>query len=279
MSKTLKKVRAFVERHSLLNATRGVLVAVSGGPDSVALLDMLVAEIRDLHVAHFDHKLRGSESAKDAEFVQRLAERLGLPVTVGEADVGAAAKAAGRGIEEVARELRYDFLLRAACEAGCDRIATGHTMSDQAETFLMRLARGAGLRGLASMRPVGPAHDFFKDEGGSMEDEQEGGADTIFHPSSSILHPLLIRPLLCITREDVEEYCRERNLEFRTDATNLLGDYTRNRVRRDVLPALRAINPRVVESIARAAEIISSDEDALAPERNKDSRLFGSRSA
>ena len=231
----------------MFGETRGVLVAVSGGPDSVALLDMLVRSLNGprLYVAHFNHKLRARDSAEDAEFVERLAERLGLSVAVCEGDVAAQAKRAGRGIEEVARELRYDFLLRAARERGCDRIATGHTMNDQAETFLMRLARGAGLRGLASMRPVGPAHSFENAEGEELP--------TVF----------LVRPLLGITREEVEEYCRERNLEFRTDATNLTGDYTRNRVRRDILPLLREINPRVVESIARAAEIISSDEDAL----------------
>jgi tRNA(Ile)-lysidine synthase len=117
------------------------------------------------------------------------------------------------------------------------------------------------------------AHAFLKDEGGGMRDEKEEEEENDgasfhpsslrLHPSSLIPHPLLIRPLLCVTREEVEEYCREHNLEFRTDATNLIGDYTRSRVRRDVLPALRAINPRVVESIARAAEIISNDEDAL----------------
>jgi tRNA(Ile)-lysidine synthase len=119
-------------------------------------------------------------------------------------------------------------------------------MTDQAETFLMRLARGAGLRGLAAMRPVRAV--------GSNSDRSL--------PTN--LPTKLIRPLLAITREEVEEYCRERGLEFRTDPTNLTADYTRNRVRREVLPALRAINPRVVESIARAAETVAADQDALA---------------
>jgi tRNA(Ile)-lysidine synthetase-like protein len=309
MSKTLEKVRRFIERHSLLGdpagtGAGGVVVAVSGGPDSVALLDILArVQIADgsraakrghendfptrpspltpgpsiaprLRVAHFDHRLRGRESAEDAEFVRRLAERYGLPITPGEADVRAEALRTGRGIEEVARELRYNFLLRVARETGCARIVTGHTMSDQAETFLMRLVRGAGLRGLASMRPVVLAHDF-----GSDEEEPEGrvsvreapgvGHETnnasvdVSPPPVARPRPLLIRPLLCVTRGEVEDYCREHNLEFRTDATNLNADYMRSRVRRDVLPALRAINPRAVESIARAAEIIASDDDAL----------------
>ncbi|MFP5264895.1 MAG: tRNA lysidine(34) synthetase TilS [Blastocatellia bacterium] len=309
MSKTLEKVRRFIERHSMLgdlNGTGegGVVVAVSGGPDSVALLDILARlQIADggraakaghendfpthpspltpapsvtprLRVAHLDHRLRGRESAEDAEFVRRLAGRYGLPITPGEADVRAEALRTGRGIEEVARELRYNFLLRVARETGCARIVTGHTMSDQAETFLMRLVRGAGLRGLASMRPVVLAHDFGSDEAGpegrmsvretlGAAHETNNASVGVSPPTAARSRPLLIRPLLCVTRDEVEDYCREHSLEFRTDATNLNADYLRSRVRRDVLPALRAINPRAVESIARAAEIIASDDDAL----------------
>ena len=326
----------------MLGGTRGVLIAVSGGADSVALLDMLVRlsfgdrewelgvkeeqrggaveelgttkaplrlcpsasqpvsnthppfPITRLHVAHLDHMLRGGESAADAEFVRALAGRLGIQVTVRSADVRGAAKASGRGIEEMAREIRYDFLLGVANEAGCDRIAVGHTMTDQAETFLMRLIRGAGLRGLAAMRPVSKVPIFRqgkaegrrqKAEGrrrkadnqslpsgsevpGFRQGKAEGGrqeADNESLPSAFCLLPsvLLIRPLLCITREEVDAYCRQRGLEFRTDATNLSLHYTRNRIRNDVLPALRAINPRVAESISRAAENIAGDQDAL----------------
>jgi len=205
--------------------------------------------------------LRGPESAADAEFVRGLAGRLGVQITFRSVDVRGAAKASGRGIEEIAREIRYDFLLAVANEAGCDRIAVGHTMTDQAETFLMRLIRGAGLRGLAAMRPVSevPVFRQAKAEGRRQK------ADNESPPSVLRLLPsvLLIRPLLCITREEVDAYCRRRGLEFRTDATNLSLHYTRNRIRNDVLPALRAINPRVAESISRAAENIAGDHDAL----------------
>ncbi|HST20932.1 MAG TPA: tRNA lysidine(34) synthetase TilS [Blastocatellia bacterium] len=246
MGKIFENVRSFITQHAMLKDARGVVVAVSGGPDSVALLDML-ARLREtasalsnlkLQIAHLDHKLRGRESAEDAEFVRQLAGRLGFSISIEASDVRAEAERSRKGIEEVAREIRYDFLLRVARETDCDRISTGHTMSDQAETFLMRLARGAGLRGLAAMRPVGP----------------------VPIPDASLL---LIRPLLSITREDVEDYCRQRRLAFRIDATNQSSDYTRSRVRSDVLPALRSINPRVVESIARAAQVIRADEDAL----------------
>jgi tRNA(Ile)-lysidine synthetase-like protein len=279
----------------MLKGSRGVVVAVSGGPDSVALLDMLLTVVRGqgsigagcadaprgvreklaadprsptpcsyLHVAHLDHMLRGRDSDADAEFVRALAAKSGLPVTVARVDTRAEAESARRGIEEVARELRYNFLLNTAQQNGCDRIATGHTMTDQAETFLMRLARGAGLRGLAAMRPVSKAHAFkrMKDEGGRMKEEKDSFS-SVLHPSSFILHPLLIRPLLDVTREEVEQFCRERGLEYRIDETNLSPDYTRNRVRNLVLPALGQINRQAVESIARAALIAAEDEDAL----------------
>lgn len=284
----------------MLDGATGIVVAVSGGPDSVALLDMLArlvvgiggrglgvtedestrrrkrhvnshsaslnspqppTPIPRLHVAHLDHKLRSNESDEDAEFVRALADRLGLQITISSVDVRAAAEGSGRGIEETARELRYNFLLRVANENNCDRIAVGHTMTDQAETFLMRLVRGAGVRGLAAMRPVSsvPGLDAEKAEGRRQKAAAEGLLSAFcFLPSV-----LLIRPLLYITREEVEDYCRERSLEFRTDSTNLSLHYTRNRIRSEVLPAIEAINPQVVHSIARAAEHLASDQDVL----------------
>ncbi|MEW6208153.1 MAG: tRNA lysidine(34) synthetase TilS [Acidobacteriota bacterium] len=288
MNKTFEKVLIFIRRHSLLDSSTGVTVAVSGGPDSMALLDMLL-QIRErdsafaslrLHVAHLDHKLR-PESEEDAEFVRAMARRSNLPVTISAIDVRAEVRSARRGLEETAREIRYRFLLDAARQAGCDRIATGHTMNDQTETFLMRLARGTGLRGLAAMRAVIPAHQFSEQtergsggvgewenggvrECGSVGDE-EPSPPYSHTPILPYSHPtvLLIRPLLTITREEVESYCRERGLEFRVDATNTSMDYTRNRVRLSLLPALAEINPRIIEAIARAAELIATEEDAL----------------
>jgi tRNA(Ile)-lysidine synthase len=203
--------------------------------------------------------LRGVESTEDAEFVRALAGRLSLPVTIESQDVRAAAKASRRGIEEVARAVRYRFLLAVARETGCDRIAVGHTMTDQTETFLMRLIRGAGLRGLAAMRPLIPMHDF----GGEQRSGGGEGQGSATPPHLCASAPLLIRPLLCVTREEVEAYCREHRLEFRTDISNESLDYTRNRVRHEVLPALKKINPRVVEAIARATEGIAGDQEVL----------------
>jgi tRNA(Ile)-lysidine synthase len=254
LTQALEKALSCIHRHAMLEPASGVVVAVSGGADSVALLDILLrlrsveefSGIR-LMVAHLDHQLRGEESTEDAEFVRALAHKSGLDFAVKAIDVKAEAKACGRGLEETAREIRYKFLLDTARQSGCDRIATGHTMNDQAETFLMRLARGSALRGLSCMRPFVPAHQFS--------------------PSAPPLPrspaPLLIRPLLLVTRDEVEEHCRAHGLEFQKDATNLNLDYARNRARHRALPALCEINPRAVEAIARAAEIIADEEDAL----------------
>jgi len=256
----------------MIEGATGVLVAVSGGPDSVALLDMLFRlkrrEVEDLdheglkssvyaqakslptlHVAHLDHMLRGEDSTQDAEFVRGYANRLGLRITVSAVNVRQVGMTRLRGIEETARDLRYEFLRKVAQGTGCDRIAVGHTMNDQAETFLMRLIRGTGLRGLAAMRPrsVVPGGE---DASGDLRCVDETA-------------PQLIRPLLCITREEVLEYCEQRCLEYRTDETNSSLEFTRTLVRNQILPALAEINPRIVESISRATENIAGDEDVL----------------
>ena len=275
----------------MIKGARGVLVAVSGGPDSIVLLDVLfrlatgirnkrnevskkqgagsvkpesATECPTLHVAHLNHMLRGQESTEDAVFVKALADRLGLGATVTSIDVRNIASNKRQGIEQTARDVRYEFLLRTALEAGCDRIAVGHTMNDQAETFLMRLIRGAGLRGLSAMRPVGPVPGIEAQIQRHCQGEvppQEPGS--LLTDSRENPFPLLIRPLLCISRDEVLEYCRQRALEYRTDATNSSSDYARTQVRNRILPTLTEINPQIVESISRATENIAGDEDLL----------------
>jgi tRNA(Ile)-lysidine synthase len=275
-----QKVSEFIRRQMMLDDARGVVVAVSGGADSVTLLDILV-RLRDLlneqpqgrelplRVAHLNHLLRGQESDADEEFVCRLAKRLAVELTTESADVYAIARATGKGIEDCARELRYRFFARVADEHGCNRIATGHTMNDQAETFVMRLARGAGLRGLAAMRAVIPAHQFDQREAGFSRPETDKARNGHTESSASPLplgesvSPLLIRPLLCVTRDEVEAYCLERRLEFRRDASNESLRYTRNRVRHETMKALGSLNPKVVERIAQTAELLAGEEQAL----------------
>jgi tRNA(Ile)-lysidine synthase len=215
-----------------------VLVAVSGGPDSVALLSALHAlapELRlDLHVAHLDHGWRGRASARDAEFVRRLATRLGLPVTVGH--LGRAAwEAAGARVpsrEARARELRSEFLLSAAKDLGARRVALGHTRDDQAESLLLRLMRGSGARGLAGIYPV---------------------VDGVF-----------IRPLIELRRRQVIAHLKTRRLRYRIDATNKDQTLSRNRVRRRLLPLLaKEFNPAIVETLAQTADLMREEDDLL----------------
>jgi tRNA(Ile)-lysidine synthase len=234
-------VRDYIRAHEIF--TPGpVVVAVSGGADSTALL-LILAELADelgivIHVAHFDHRTRPKQSAEDADFVAKLANRVGAPIRVGRAEKPTRT-------EDAARIARYEFLRRAAAEIGAAAIATGHTRDDQAETVLLHLARGSGIAGLAGMRPL-----------------REG----------------IARPLLTIGRRETVAVCKTGRIRPRTDPTNRSLKFARNRVRLEVLPELAKINPRVSEAIARladaAAELQSEDEfgvaEALARARDKD---------
>lgn len=212
-----------------------ILCAVSGGADSVAMLHALtkVSEMHDcrwtLHVAHLDHQLR-PESGDDARFVQDLAGELGLTCTVGDADVRLFAAESGRGIEDAAREIRYEFFADLAEQVSASVVTVAHTADDQAETVLHRIARGTGLRGLAGMseqRPIRTA----------------GGVR-------------LIRPMLGFRRCELWEYLQARGHAFREDATN--ADHataTRNRVRHVVLPMLeKELNPAAAQALVQLAE-------------------------
>ena len=234
-------VRDYIRAHQIF--TPGpIVVAVSGGADSTALL-LILAELADelgivIHVAHFDHRTRPKQSAEDADFVAKLANRIGAPIRVGRADQPTKT-------EDAARTARYEFLRRAASEIGATAIATGHTRDDQAETVLLHLTRGSGLAGLAGMRPL-----------------REG----------------IARPLLAVGRKDTVAVCRAARIRPRTDPTNRSLKFARNRVRLEVLPQLAKINPRASEAIARlaaaAAELQTEDDldigDALVRAGDKD---------
>ena len=216
-----------------------LVVAVSGGCDSVALLHIL-KDLRhslgvDLHVASLDHGIRGAQGQGDLDFVRELAGAWGLPHTPGQVDVPRLASAWGMGIETAARRARYDFLAQVALQEACQGVATGHHADDQAETILMNIVRGSGMRGLGGMRPESllPGHPQFK----------------------------LIRPLLAVSRRELETYCREHNLAFRQDETNWDTTYGRNFLRHEVLDKLARLNPAVVSALNRLAESAAVDED------------------
>jgi tRNA(Ile)-lysidine synthase len=211
-----------------------VVAALSGGADSVALTDALIAAGRDqgfaVVVAHLDHGLR-PESVEDARFCEELGARYGVSVRIGRADVRARAARDHGGLEEAARRSRYAFLETVRQETGAMAIAVGHTRDDQAETFLLRLLRGAGTDGLASMRP------------------RSGG---------------ILRPLLAVSRAEVLAHLAARGLSWREDASNRDLSLLRNRVRHELLPYLEArFNPEVRPALARSAELLAEDAAAL----------------
>lgn len=214
-----------------------VLVAVSGGADSLALLHVLRGTDYPLLVASFNHRLR-PEAETDIAHVQQIAASMRLPFVTDSADVAAHAAAEGLSIEESARHLRYRFLFNAARQAGAQAVATGHTADDQAETVLMHFLRGAGINGLKGMtaRSLLPTFD------------------------SQIP---LIRPLLAWTRAQTESYCRERNLPYLTDSTNANTAYLRNRLRHHLLPQLETYNPQIRQTLAKTALALQGDHELL----------------
>jgi len=221
-------------------ANRHVLAAVSGGADSVALLralDRLRKKLNfKLSAAHLDHGLRGEFSSGDARFVERLCRGIGVPLVVESVSVPARVAETGETVEEAARICRYAFLRRTAVERDCEFVAVAHTADDQIETILHHILRGTGLSGLRGMPAV-------------RELEMQKTADDAAHSSSVVF---LIRPLLAVRRDDVEDYLRDLSQEFRRDVSNSDVQFTRNRIRGTLLPMLRReFNPRVEEALLR----------------------------
>ena len=233
--KILKTVRQFCEENGLFGGCRAVCAGVSGGADSVCLLFVLrelfmqmPSGIRPaLTVVHVHHGIRGAEADADAQFTRDLCARLGVPFVMKKVDAPAFAKARKLSLEEAARQLRYAALREAA--GGCP-IAVAHTASDQAETVLFRLVRGTGVRGLAGMRP------------------KTGD---------------IIRPLLCITRQETESYLAAQGQPFVTDSTNFGRGNARSILRADVFPGLTQLNEQAVRHIAQAADQIGQTEALL----------------
>ena len=213
---------------------RRILCAVSGGADSVCLLHVLYEHRErlglELCATHFEHGIRGEESRRDAAFVEALCDKLGVELCVESGDTPAFAQSEGMSMEEAARKLRYAFLEAAAAKLDCDFIATAHNADDNAETILFNLTRGSGAKGLCGI-PV-----------------QRGN---------------IVRPLLSVTRREIEGYLREKGIEHITDSTNLSDDYSRNLIRHQVVPVLERINPRFVETAGRSAALLRQDEDCL----------------
>jgi tRNA(Ile)-lysidine synthase len=264
-----QRVLSHIRQHELLHPGDRVGIAVSGGIDSVALLRLLLELRRELgivlSVVHFNHKLRGAESDADEQFVRNLARQYGLELVCDSDDVAGHASDEGVSVEAAARELRYGFFRHLIREHGAedlevkmptlglqsadeqrrgatmrlDKVVTGHTLDDQAETVLMRIIRGAGLRGLGGIYPRIPVED---DKGNVCGE--------------------IVRPLIRLRRRELEQYLRDIGQEWREDTTNADDRFTRNRVRKLILPLLeREFNPAVAENLAELAEIARGEED------------------
>lgn len=234
----LERVRAYMVRHGMVTAGQGVLVAVSGGPDSVALLDLLHRLSASLgvwlHVFHMDHGLRGDASRADAEYVEQLAEQLSLPCTVVSLARGELKEQPG-SLQANARAVRYEAMDRVARQVGAAVLALGHNRDDQAETVLMRMLRGSGTKGLAGIAPV--------------------------RRTSGLTY---VRPLLDTARVEIEEYCHTRELFPRQDASNEAPAYLRNQIRLELLPHLATVyNPAVKENLAQIATVLRAEDDCL----------------
>lgn len=235
------KVKETIKKHHLLEFGDRILVSVSGGPDSGALLSIL-HELKDefrwsLEVVHINHKLRGKESDKDLEFVKKLADKFGLEFHSSSFDTKKFAKDKKLSLEDAARQIRYDFLEKIAQKIKTDKIALGHTQNDQAETILMRLFRGAGTLGLSGI---------------------------------PIKRGKFVRPLLEVSREEVVKYLKEKRVPYRIDKSNLTAQFLRNRIRLKLLPWLKKeINPEIISTLSRTATILNEIKQFFDKETEK----------
>ncbi|MBO4694213.1 MAG: tRNA lysidine(34) synthetase TilS [Clostridia bacterium] len=226
----LSTVKDSIHDLCLLCGVKTLAVAVSGGADSVALLSIML-RLRgeydiDVFAAHFNHKLRGKESESDMLFVKKLCEKLGVRLVCDEGDVAAFAKENKLSTELAARRMRYDFFGKLSADA----VATAHTASDNLETVIFNLTRGSGINGLCGIPPK---------------------------------RGKFIRPLIFCTREQIEAYCRQNNLSYVTDSTNLSDDYSRNLIRHSVVPVLKRLNPSLENNVSNTSLQLAFDRDML----------------
>lgn len=244
------KVKATIGRYGMLRDSRSVIVGVSGGADSCALLHILCA-LKDemslkITAAHVNHGIRGEEADRDEEFVKAFCKRLGVKLEILHADIPALARETGQGLEECGRSVRYEFFESIDPDA---LIATAHNLNDCCETLIFNLTRGTSVKGLSSIPPV---------------------------------RGRVIRPLIECSRAEIERYCRDNNIDYVTDSTNADDNYSRNRIRLNVIPELKMINPSFESAAARLMMSARQDDDclsALAAELVEKASLGGSYNA
>ncbi len=227
----LKKITRAISQFDMIKNVSHITVALSGGADSMALLDALLSlkdefGIAKITAAHFNHQIRGAEALRDQDFVQNWCKLQGIELYLGSADVPLFARQNNLSVELAARQLRYKFFN----SLDTDAVATAHTASDNTETVLLNMTRGTALSGLCG---IPPKRDKF------------------------------IRPLLFCTRADIENYCLEKGIKYVTDSTNLSDDYTRNKIRHQVLPVLKQVNTSVENAVLRMTDSLREDNDFI----------------
>ena len=231
MQEIFQKVKETIKQYHMLSAKERVLVALSGGPDSVCLLQVLKNLKEDLSldlsVIYVDHGLRPEETAREIEFCKNLCAILNLPFLTKSIDVKSYAKGNKLSRQEAARDLRYRVFEETASGIGAHRIALGHTADDQAETLVMRLLRGTGPAGLSGIPPV---------------------------------RGKFIRPLIDIKRQDIERNLQKEEIDYIIDSSNLKKDYVRNRIRLSLMPQIKEMNPNIVDTLSRTAAIFREEE-------------------
>ncbi|MCC0633096.1 tRNA lysidine(34) synthetase TilS [Clostridioides sp. ZZV15-6388] len=233
------KVLSTINKHNLIQKGDKIVLGLSGGPDSVCLLHVLNRLKKDFNIeiyaAHLNHQIRGIEAQKDALYVSKLCEDMGIVFFVKSINVPKYCENEGLSLEEGARKLRYEMFYEIKDKIKANKIAIGHNLNDQAETVMMRIMRGTGLKGLKGI-------DYIRDN-------------------------CIIRPILDVERIDIEEYCKAYNLNPRIDKTNLENIYTRNKIRLDLLPYMKDnFNSNVIESIVRMSNSLKSDNDYIEKE-------------
>lgn len=227
------KCRLAIKKYNMLSRGDNLVVGLSGGADSSAMLHFLcgIADEFELKITavHVNHMIRGDEAERDAEFAEKFCRSLGVKFVLYKRDVPKLAMECGQGLEECGRNVRYEILKCEAEKCG-GKIVTAHTLSDSVETVIFHMIRGCALNGLMGIPPV---------------------------------RENIIRPLILCEREDIENYCTAHNIEYITDSSNLSSDYTRNKIRLQILPLMRQINPSVAAAVNRLSECAAEDENYL----------------
>lgn len=231
MEEILRKIEEAISRYEMLAPSDKIIVGLSGGADSVALTHYLRYHTKHTIIAcHINHCLRGAESDRDMGFVSAMCDAWSIPCYIYREDIAAHSSERGISLEEAGRDVRYKMFEELRKSQGADKIATAHTLTDSVETLLINLTRGTGIAGLCGIPPV---------------------------------RGKIVRPIIGITREEVEFYCQKNELAYVVDSTNLSDDYTRNIIRNQVIPTLRTINPSVDTAIARTISLLEQDRDFL----------------